>query len=326
MATKDYSKLPISMLENILVEWAAREEETADTDSTQEWAAEGIEILKTLLRKNSNPHDQTRYYYMLADSYLKFGRTAKMIHGNYLTAFRYLQHAAKTNPNIGDSFYHLAFLAEKMTRGHEKWESAAFYAKEALERGLEKEKQIKIWCLLGKAYLELGFRDSAEKCFRTAKELDRDDAFARFRTQYSKKSTEKAVFARINPDGSRGNRRTEWIEKSRLGQCYVLEIDRRGTTLYGNGASMELNLREAELLKLFFEYSEGLTKYDIYNHLTTSIQKKSPDSIKTDIRRLRLALKKGIEVDEHALIQTVGERGNQRYRWNPDLEKHLIER
>ncbi len=315
-------------LEAIFQQWLDRDEVEEDPDFRQEWVAEGIDILKTLLAKKLSDEEKAAYYHSLANLYLEFGRSEKMIRGNDQTAFRYLQQAARARSNKGDSFYHLAFLAEKMTNGKEKWESTAFYAKEAIERGLDKDKEIKIWCLLAKAYLELGFAKDAETCFRKSKELDQDDDFARFRAQYSKKSNEHTSFIRIKNTGERINRRAArdaLIEKTRLGPCYVLEIERRGTTLHGNGASMDLNLREAEILKLLFEHHEGLTKYDIYNQLTTSIQKKSPDSIKTDIRRLRLSLKKGIEVEETALIQTIGERGNQRYIWNPNLEKHLLE-
>ena len=41
--------------------------------------------------------------------------------------------------------------------------------------------------------------------------------------------------------------------------------------LHGNDASMALNIRQAELLKLFFEWKDGLDKYDIVNN-TTSIK------------------------------------------------------
>ena len=131
-------------------------------------------------------------------------------------------------PEKGDTFYHLAFLAENMTVGKEKWESAAFYAKEAIERGVETDKEIKIWCLLGKAYFELGFTKDAAECFNKSKKLDRDDDFAHFRTTYSKKTNEKASFTRLNQSGVRINKRAErdaWIEKSRQGECYVLEIE-----------------------------------------------------------------------------------------------------
>lgn len=215
-----------------------------------------------------------------------------------------------------------------MTNGKEKWESVGFYAKEAIEKDLEVDKKIKIWCLLGKAYLELGFIKKAEDCFRHSKTLDKDDNYLRFRIKYSKKSNDQSSFLRLNHSGARTSKRAEreaWIEKSRTDKCFVLDIDRRGTILYGNAASVTLNVRETELLKLFFEFKDGLTKYEIINNITTQIKEKSPDSVKTDINRLRNVIKKGLEVEADTLIQTVGKRSDQKYVLNKEVEVHLIE-
>lgn len=328
MQTQNYQRYKLSELEDLHEQWIIQDESEEDPDFRQEWVVEGIEIHKELVRKEVNDEKKAMYFHTLAELYLEFGRSEKMIQGNDKTAFRYLQRAASYMPNKGDTFYHLAFLAEKITPGNEKWESAAFYAKEALERELDEDKEIKIWCLLGKAYLELGFTQKAEECFGKSKKLDQDDEFTRFRVKYSKKASDKASFLRLDECGARISKRADrdnWIEKSRLGQCFVLEVGRRGTTLYGNGASMALTIPQAELLKLFFEVKSGLTKYDILNNTISPAKEKNANSIKTDIRRLRSAIKKGIEVEEHTLIQTIGDRGNQKYILNPHIEKYLIE-
>jgi len=326
---KGFDIMPMKDLEILQQQWSMEEEAEESPDFRQEWVEEGIHIHQELLKQRLSNEDKEKYYRILAELYLEYGRSEKMINANYRTAFRYLQRAARSMPEKGDTFYHLAFLAETMTIGQEKWESAAFYAKEALERGVETEKEIKIWCLLGKAYQELGFTKDAAECFAESKKLDRDDDYARFRTKYSKKANDTSSFARLEQTGARTNRRAyrdDLIEQSRLGKCFVLEMGRRGSTLHGNDGSMALTLRQAELIKLFFEYEGGVTREEIL-HNTTGIgnRNRDPKSIKTDISRLRTEMKKGLEVDAHTLIQTIGDKGNQKYRWNPEVERHIIE-
>jgi tetratricopeptide (TPR) repeat protein len=322
-----YDKYSLEELEQLQEMWEVREESEQEPDFRQEWVEEGIEIYEALLRKKVSNEQKFIYARILASLYLEFGRSEKMIQLNLEKAFKSLQRGACYLPEKGDTFYHLAFLAEKMTAGKEKWESAAFYAKEALDRGIDEEKQIKIWCLIGKSYLELGLREDAAKCFSYSKNLDSDDDFYRFRAKYSKNDKEKSAFFRLEQDGIRINRRAEretWIEKSKRGECYVLEIHRRGAALHGNGESVVLNMREAELLRLLFEWDEGLTKFDILQNAISSMDK-SEKSIKTDISRIRSRIKKELGIDGGLLIQLIGDRPNQKYIWNPKIEKYLIE-
>jgi tetratricopeptide (TPR) repeat protein len=328
MPSRQYHHISLEKLVQIEEIWEIKNESEETPDFRQDWVQEGIEIYEALITKSVNDEQKSVYYRNLASLYLEFGRSEKMIEGNFARAFRYLQRSAQNSPDKGDTFYHLAFLAEKMTYGKEKWESAAFYVKEALEKGLATEKQIKAWCLLGKAYHELGFLKNAAKCFSKSKELDQDDNFARFRIKYSKNEQEKGTFARLKQDGTRVNNRVErdsWIEKSKRGECYVLEIARRGTILHGNNLSVVLNVREAELLRLFFESGEGLTKYDIIRNTMDSIDDKKAQSVKTNIFRLRTVFNKELGVNGKELIQVVGDRPDQKYIWNPAFEKHLIE-
>ncbi|MGF6950189.1 tetratricopeptide (TPR) repeat protein [Neobacillus sp. B4I6] len=326
MVRMNYDRYPLEKLEFLQEQWEIRDESEDDPDFRQEWVSDGIEIHKALVRKKLPDEKKSSYYHSLARLYLEYGRSEKMIQGNDRIAFRYLQMAASYMPDKGDTFYHLAFLAEKMTQGNEKWESAAFYAKEALERGLTDEKKIKIWCLLGKAYLELGLTKNAEECYSNSKKLDQDDEFTRFRLKYSKKADQPSSFSRLNDSGVRVSKRAEresWIEKSRYGKCFFLENGRYGMVLHGNGCSMVLNATQGELLKLLFETKYGITKREILINLN-SIKEKNAESIKTDIRRLRLAIQKGLDVEVNDLIQTVGEVRNKRYILNPEVETYSM--
>jgi tetratricopeptide (TPR) repeat protein len=327
MHSKNWDQYTFDELLTIQQNWIDKDEAEEDPDFRQDWVEEGIEIHQELLKNRLTSVDKERFYTILASLYLEYGRSEKMISGNFLTAFRYLQKATRAMPEKGDTFYHLAFLAEKMTMGREKWESAAFYAKEALERGINVEKQIKIWCLLGKAYQELGLINDSAKCFTTSRNLDKDDEYSRFRSNYSKKEQSSSSFSRLNGSGTLATRRSlkeEWIEKSRLGQCFVLEIGRRGSTFYGNDRVMALTLGQSELLKLFITTKEALRKEDVL-HNTTGLGVRKPNAIKTDISRLRTAIKKELEIDGKFLIQTIEEEGKNKYKWNPNVEVHLIE-
>ncbi|MED4018538.1 tetratricopeptide repeat protein [Sutcliffiella cohnii] len=308
--------------------WLQREDEEDEVDFRQGWLKEGIELYEQFKMCRLSNQEKAWTYHSLAEFYLEYGRSEKMIGGNKRRAFSYLQRAASTSAQKGDSFYHLAFLAEAMTPGRERWESAAFYAKEAIERGIDLDKQIKVWCLLGKAYRELGLIDDAAKCFSKSKNLDKDDNHFQFRDKYIKKEKSNMNFIRLNQTGqsiSKSSYRDELIDRSKGSRCYVLHFGRRGASLYGNGSIIDLSLKNAEILKLIFESSVGLTKEEIF-HNTIGIGKQSrrPESVKTDISRLRLLLKEQLDVKE-TLIQTIGDRGNQRYIWNPEMEKHVLE-
>lgn len=327
LSMRKFQNYSISELEQLQEMWEIKDESEEEPDFRQDWIEEGIEIYESLLTKKISNEQKAIYAHSLASLYLEFGRSEKMIQYNLERAFRSLQRAARYLPEKGETFYHLAFLAEKMTNGKEKWESAAFYAKESLERGINTEKQIKAWCLIGKAYFELGLRNDAAGCFSRSKKLDPEDEFSRFRSKYSKSEDEKTSFMRLTHDGTRINKKTErdsWIEKSRRGECYVLEIHRRGSALHGNGESVILNMRESELLRLIFEWDQGLSRLDILQNAVSNLNK-NEKSVKTDISRLRTLIKKGLGIDGNELIQVTGENPNKKYIWNPAIDKHLIE-
>src|SRR5690625_36548 len=309
--------------------WMIQESADDMEDFRQEWVKEGINLYEKLKKCRLSRKERIGTYYALAKLYLEYGRSEKMISGNKHRAFKYLQSAAKiSETSSGDSFYHLAFLVETMTLGREKWESAAFYAKEALERDLDVDKQIKIYCLLGKAYAKLGFKESAAKSFDKSTKLDKWDEYSRFRNNYSKEDNRRSKFARLNPLGinlSKYEYHKQLIERSKTNNCYVLLFNRNGAILYGNNDSVPLTVRQSEILRLIFESNRGLTKDEIF-HNTVGIgtRSRSPDSVKTDISRLRSLLRKRLQTMEQ-LIKTVGERGNKRYQWTTKIEQHILD-
>lgn len=315
-------------LELQIDEWLVRENEEDEPDFRQDWVQEGIRLYKEYQKCRLSVSEKMSTYYTLAELYLEYGRSEKMISGNKKSAFKSLQKAARIAGQNGNPFYHLAFLAEQMTPGKEKWESVGFYAKEALERRLDLDKQIKLYCLLGKAYQQLGFQDSAAKCFSKSKELDVHDEYVLFRDKYIKKDTRDNKFHRLKFDGERMSRfayRNHLIDQSRKrNDFYLLYIDRRGAILYGNGYSTELTMKNTELLKLIMESELGLTREEIFQNTTgAGSRTRRPESVKTEISRLRSLLRKDFKISED-LIETVGERGNTRYRWNPKFEKHIL--
>ncbi|MEC5425892.1 hypothetical protein QGM71_20775 [Virgibacillus sp. C22-A2] len=329
MPTNNDKRISLIDLEEKQDQWIMKDEAEEDEDFRQEWVKEGIDIHQALVQEKLSDPDKERYYRILASLYLEFGRSEKMINANNRNAFSYLMKAARVSPEKGDAFYHLAFLAEKMSTGNEKWESAAFYSKEAIERGVDTEKQIKVWCLLGKAYSELGLTKDAANCFNNSKKLDEEDDFIPFRTKYTKEKDEKSTFIRLNLSGGKMNKgtiRNRMIEESNLGKYVLLDNGRRGYTLHWKESSIDLNVRSAELLKLFFEYKTGLSRDEIF-HNTTGLGSRSrqPGAVKTEIARLRSIIKGGLGVNGKCLIQTVGERGNQKYMWNPHIEHRMLD-
>ena len=164
-------------------------------------------------------------------------------------------------------------------------------------------------------------------CFNQSKKLDPNDDFSHFRTRYSNKSKENSSFSRLTGTGQRTNQRVErenWLEKSRQGRCFVLEVSRKGSFLHGNGGYMALTILQADLLKLFFEWDGPLSNQEILDN-TTGLGNKSIKSIKSDISRLRSSIKRELGVEGNTLIQTIGEgRDLKRYIWNPKIDRYLI--
>ena len=95
MQTNIYNRISLDELEKLQEEWIIRDESEEDPDFRQDWVAEGIEIHKALVQKKISDEKKAMYFRILADLYLEFGRSEKMIQGNYQTAFRYLQNAAR---------------------------------------------------------------------------------------------------------------------------------------------------------------------------------------------------------------------------------------
>ncbi|MCQ6275508.1 hypothetical protein JMM81_11120 [Bacillus sp. V3B] len=116
------------------------------------------------------------------------------------------------------------------------------------------------------------------------------------------------------------------IERSRRGECYVLEIGgRNGSTLHGKEGSMALTIGQSDILKLFFEWEGALINQEILDN-TTGIGNKDKKSVKTDISRLRTAIKKELDADGHNLIQTVGKKRGVKVAFNLRDIKDSIEK
>src|SRR5690606_8423144 len=111
-----------------------------------------------------------RYSITLANLYLELGRDEKMRRGNYQEAYSILRKASIYAPNNPDAFYHLSFIFAIQER---KWETVIFYGNEALEKGIEHNKKIKLLCNFALAYSRLGYVQKGRQLLNEAYNLDK---------------------------------------------------------------------------------------------------------------------------------------------------------
>lgn len=136
-------------------------------DERNAWLEEGINLYKQFLQLDPK---EPRYAIMLADLYLQWGRDEKIRRGNYLKAYEILRKATIYSPSKPDAFYHLSFILASQER---KWEAVLFYGKEALEKGIDGSKRIKLLCNVALGYARLGYIQKAMEYMKEACDLDK---------------------------------------------------------------------------------------------------------------------------------------------------------
>jgi tetratricopeptide (TPR) repeat protein len=216
-------KLTIGELLDLEDDWLDREG-LDEGDERNLWLEEGIRLYEQFLKVDKK---DPRYSITLADLYLQWGRDEKMRRGNHHHAYTILRNATLYSPNKPDAFYHLSFI---LANEKQKWEAVLFYGKEAVEKGIEGNKRIKLLCNLALGYSRIGYREKAAELIKETLHLDGKGELFWFIQLYIDKMNVKRMEPILLKETD--EKRTtityrdidQLLEEAEAGKCVVLNL------------------------------------------------------------------------------------------------------
>ncbi|SMQ81292.1 Transcriptional regulatory protein, C terminal [Bacillus sp. OV166] len=287
------------------------------------WLEEGIRLYKRFLDLDRK---EPRYSIHLADLYLQLGRDEKMRRGNYHTAYDILRKASLYTPSKPDAFYHLSFVLAEESR---KWEAVLFYGKEALEKGIEGSKRIKLLCNLALGYSRMGYVQKALELIQEAQKSDGQGEHSWFIQLYKDKMKlkrkEPILLKEIDENRTMITNRDldQLVEEAEKGQCVVLNLAGPEKLFYGIKDTIRLEPKQANLLGYLIE-NKGIycTKSRIENAVWND-QTVNPTTVRRYISAIRKKLSQAMgrnDIDKNILETT----GLGEYVWKAEISAKVL--
>ncbi|MBU8919071.1 winged helix-turn-helix domain-containing protein [Bacillus sp. FJAT-29953] len=217
-------------------------------DGRNGWLEEGIRLYTRFLELDRK---EPRYSIMLANLYLQLGRDEKIRRGNYLRAYDILRRATIYSPDKPDAFYHLSFILAEEDR---KWEAVLFYGNEALEKGIDGSKRIKLLCNLALAYTRIGYPRKGSDLIREAVTLDVKKEQLWFIELYMDKMKKKQMEPILLKENDEKRKRIthhdidQILDDAMNGKYVVLNLADSEKLVYGSSDTVRLEPKQAELL------------------------------------------------------------------------------
>ncbi|NHC43001.1 hypothetical protein G6549_24195 [Bacillus sp. MM2020_1] len=292
-------------------------------DERNLWLEEGIRLYKRFLELDRK---EPRYSINLADLYLQLGRDEKMRRGNYHTAYDILRKATLYTPSKPDAFYHLSFVLAEESR---RWEAVLFYGKEALEKGIEGSKRIKLLCNLALGYSRVGYVQKALDLIREAQKSDAQGEHSWFIQLYKDKMNlkrnEPILLKEIDEDRTMISNREldQLVEEAEKGHCVVLNLAGPERLFYGIKDTIRLEPKQANLLGYLID-NKGIycTKNGIENAVWND-QTVNPTTVRRYISAIRRKLSQAMgrnDIDKNILETTnLGE-----YVWKAEIPAKVL--
>ncbi len=287
----------------------------------QAWLEEGIELYKQFLKLDKR---EPRYSISLAGLYLEVGRDEKIKRGNHLEAYKILRHATVYAPNKPDAFYHLSFILAKENR---KWEAVIFYGNEALEKGINGDKRIKLLCNMALGYARLGYSLKAAKLFEEARRLDENKDHKWFIELYvdqmEENRREPILLKEINEKRKRVSKNdyTKVIEDAMDGKCVVLDLTKDDKFFCAKKDTVRLERKEAEVLGYLIDNAKSTcTKKQIEESIWD--EPKSSSTVKLYISRIRGKLSQAMGCEDIAKSVLVTTKHG--YEWRADISSIVL--
>jgi len=291
-------------------------------DERNAWLEEGIDLYKQLIQLDPK---EPRYAITLADLYLQWGRDEKIRRGNYHNAYRILRKATIYAPTKPDAFYHLSFIFANEER---KWEAVLFYGKEALEKGIDGSKRIKLLCNVALGYARLGYIQKATGYIKEAYDLDKMGEHGWFIELYidrmKKKGTEPILLKEPKEKRKTVSRRdaNQVKEDAMEGKCVVLDLAQDEKYFYGYNDAVRLERKEAQILGYLMDHEmTSCSKHSIEQAIWHD-RPVSNSTVKRYISSLRRKLTQAMgrdDIAENILVTTP-----EGYEWKADLRSIVL--
>jgi tetratricopeptide (TPR) repeat protein len=308
-----------------LLDW---EDDWLDRDGLDEgdernaWLEEGINLYKQFLQLDPK---EPRYAIMLADLYLQWGRDEKIRRGNYLKAYEILRKATIYSPSKPDAFYHLSFILASQER---KWEAVLFYGKEALEKGIDGSKRIKLLCNVALGYARLGYIQKAMEYIKEACDLDKMGEHGWFIELYmdriKKRVTEPILLK--EPEEKRKtvskHDANKVKEDAMEGKCVVLDLARDEKYFYAYHDTVRLERKEAEILGYLIDHQMTSCPKHRIEEAIWHDRPVGSTAVKRYIASLRRKLSQAMgrdDISENILVTT-----DEGYEWKADIPSIVL--
>lgn len=301
--------------------WLDREE-LDEGDERNAWLEEGINLYKQFLQLDSK---EPRYAIMLADLYLQWGRDEKIRRGNHHKAYNILRKATIYSPSKPDAFYHLSFIFANEER---KWEAVLFYGKEALEKGIDGSKRIKLLCNVALGYARLGYFQKAMEYMKEACELDKMGEHGWFIELY-KDRIKKRVTESILLKEPEEKRKTvsrhdanKVKEDAMEGKCVVLDLAADEKYFYAYKDTVRLERKEAEILGYLIEHQMTSCPKHRIEEAIWHDRPVGSTAVKRYIASLRRKLSQAMgrdDISENILVTT-----HEGYEWKADIPSIVL--
>ncbi|WP_423798219.1 winged helix-turn-helix domain-containing protein [Neobacillus sp. SAB-20_R2A] len=292
-------------------------------DGRNVWLEEGIRLYT---RFQELDRKEPRYSIMLANLYLQLGRDEKMRRGNYRRAYEILRRATTYSPDKPDAFYHLSFILAEEDR---KWEAVLFYGKEALEKGIDGSRRIKLLCNLALAYIRIGYPRKGEDLIREASTLDVKKEQLWFIELYRDKMKKRQMEPILLKGNDEKRKRIthhdmdQILEDAMNGKYVVLNLADSEKLVYGSSDTVRLEPKQAELLGYLID-NKGI--YCDKNRIEKAVwndQVLNPAVVKRYIAGIRGKLAQAMgrnDIRQSVLITT----RNGEYVWNADIPAKVL--
>ncbi|GMB08089.1 winged helix-turn-helix domain-containing protein [Thermolongibacillus altinsuensis] len=291
-------------------------------DERNAWLEEGINLYKQFLQLDPK---EPRYAIMLTDLYLQWGRDEKIRRGNYLKAYEILRKATIYSPSKPDAFYHLSFILASQER---KWEAVLFYGKEALEKGIDGSKRIKLLCNVALGYARLGYNQKAMEYIKEACDLDKMGEHGWFIELYmdriKKRVTEPILLKEPEEKRKTVSRRdaNQVKEDAMEGKCVVLDLAGDEKYFYAYNDTVRLERKEAEILGYLIDHQMTSCPKHRIEEAIWHDRPVGSTAVKRYIASLRRKLSQAMgrdDISENILVTT-----DEGYEWKADIPSIVL--
>jgi hypothetical protein len=211
-----------------------------------------------------------------------------------------------------------------------RWEAVLFYGKEALEKGIDGSKKVKLLCNLALGYARLGYIQQSFEYIKEATSLDVEGDHEWFIELYQDK-LKKKIKEPILLKEAKEKRRAVSIPDSRQvkddamdGKCVVVDLVEDVKHFYGQHDAITLERKEAEILGYLIDNQLHSCSKATIEEAVWLDQQVAGSTVKRYIASIRRKLTKAMnreDIKEQVLTTT-----DNGYMWKAEMKSIVLRR